>query len=305
MCCSMVSIEGISPKMLINNQNFQDPLTFAVIAIALIAGAFTSIDPLIFEFTTNESSDTPIIEEIDGDILDPTHPFQVEKSLEGLKNSIKQVVRIIIPTESALEYIANLPDAGSGPENPDNLGSEFNNEPNNSPSENTQSNYGINSQNPISKNNLSIDLTNNEATVLDRVQSVLESTDESFVKHCTDRGPGAKLQHCDFRGDNLYGTVLTDADLRDTDFSNAFLMSAYLKNADLSYSNLNGANLRYVNLEGANLDGASLIDTDLTGATIDSCQLGEKIGVDLNGDDVIDVYVIKYYYYGSCWVLEN
>jgi len=68
---------------------------------------------------------------------------------------------------------------------------------------------------------------------------------------------------------------------------------------------LNGANLRYVNLEGANLDGASLIDTDLTGATIDSCQLGEKIGVDLNGDDVIDVYVIKYYYYGSCRVLEN
>ncbi len=119
----MVSIEGISPKMLINNQNFQDPLTFAIIAIALIAGTFISTNPLILEFSNMESSERLTFEEIDGDILDPTHPFQVEKSLEELKNTIKQVVRIIIPTERALEYIVNLPEAGSGPENPDNSGS--------------------------------------------------------------------------------------------------------------------------------------------------------------------------------------
>jgi len=119
----MVSIEGISPKMLINNQNFQDPLTFAIIAIALIAGMFISTNPLILEFSNMESSERLTFEEIDGDILDPTHPFQVEKSLEELKNAIKQVVRIIIPTERVLEYVANLPEAGSGPENPNNSGS--------------------------------------------------------------------------------------------------------------------------------------------------------------------------------------
>jgi len=193
----MGSICDINPNMLTDNQFSKELSLFVVFTIALVAGASISINPLIFEFTNNESSDTPIIEEIDGDILDPTHPFQVEKRLEELKNTIKKGVRIVIPTERVLEYISNLPEAGSGPKNPNSSVGDFNNQPNDSFTENIKSNFGKDSQNQNLQKNILIDSSSNEASVLDRVQSVLESTDESFVKHCTDRGPGAKLQHCD------------------------------------------------------------------------------------------------------------
>jgi len=288
-------------QKILDNQILQE--RFVVITLALVAGASISISPiLILEFTNDQSSGSnlPVFEEIDGDILDPTHPFQIEKSIEELKTTIRKIIRTITTTEAVTESIVNLPEAGSGPENPDNSGNEFDNEPNNPPSENIKSNYGIDSQNPNLQNNLLIDVTNNEASVLDKVFSMLEDTDQAFVD-CTKRGPEVELQDCNFVDANLYGTVLTSADLSDADFTGANLQSAFLMDADLSDAILAGANLRYANLVGVNFEGAKLLNTDFTGATLsyDCLPDGKPLYVDLNGDKINDVIVMEHRYYMS------
>ncbi len=275
-----------------------------VITLALMIGVSISIYPiLIFEFTNDQSSDNniPVFEEIDGDILDPTHPFQVENRFEELKKTIREGVRIVAHTENILEYITNLPDAGGGPENPNNSGGDFNNESDNSLTGNIKSNFGKDSQNPNLQNNLLIDVTNNEASVLDKVQSVLEDMDVSFVEYCTNRGPEVKLQYCNFVDANLYGTVLTGADLSDADFTGANLQSAFLKNADLSGTDLTGTNLRYAYLVGANFEGANLSNTDFTRAILSEKCLpdGKPMFFDLNGDNLNDVQLLEYRYHNN------
>ncbi len=285
------------------NQNLQEFELF-VFTVALVVGASISINPiLILEFANDESSggDVSTIEEIDGDILDPTHPFQTEKRSEELKNNIKKGLEIVIGTEEGTRYVANLPEAGSGPDNLDNSNNEFNNESNNPPSGDTQPTYGTDSQSQILQTNplTDIPMIKQPDSILDKIQSVMEDSDDSSMQDCTERGPEVNLDHCNFRSANLYGTVLTDADLRDVDFSNAVLQSAYLRGADFSDANLNGANLRGADLIGANLEGASLLDTDFTGAklTNECLPAGTSFEVDLNGDDVNDLFVVRLPYF--------
>jgi len=275
-----------------------------VIILALMIGVSISINPiLVLEFTNDQSSgnNIPVFEEIDGDILDPTHPFQLENRFEELKKTIREGLVIVAHTENILEYITNLPEAGSGPENPDSSGNEFNNEPNNPPTENTQSNYGTDSQNPTLQNNPPIDviITGDIVSVFEKVQVVKGALDEYSVERCAERGPEVELQHCNFVDANLYGTVLTAADLSDTDFTNANLQSAFLRDADLSGADLTGANLRYANLVGTNLEGANLLNTDFTGAKLsDRCLPdGKPMYFDLNGDNLNDVQLLEFRYY--------
>ena len=71
-----------------------------------------------------------------------------------------------------------------------------------------------------------------------------------------------------FHSANLYGTDLTDANLRD-----ANLCGADLRGANLCDANLRGADLRGANLTGAKLTGADLYDADLTGAELTGANL--------------------------------
>ncbi|MFA4994250.1 MAG: pentapeptide repeat-containing protein [Bdellovibrionales bacterium] len=78
----------------------------------------------------------------------------------------------------------------------------------------------------------------------------------------------------DFRGVDMVGTRLTNADLRDAHFEPLIspqgrTITSNLTNANLRYANLSGARLRQVNLNNtdlsyANLEGADLTDSDLT-----------------------------------------
>jgi hypothetical protein len=79
---------------------------------------------------------------------------------------------------------------------------------------------------------------------------------------CANRvGPGAELEHCNFRGKDLRG-----ADLHEASLLGADLRGADLREVDLSGANLEGADLAEAELTGAQLDGAILESTDLQGA---------------------------------------
>ncbi len=290
---------------LTHNQILEVQLTLAVFTVALVAGASISINPIsILEFANDESygSDVSVIEEIDGDILDPNHPFQVEQRSEELKNTIKKGGKIIIVTEEGTRYVANFPEAGSGPENPDIWDNELSNQPNN-PLGNTDPNYVTDSQNPILKNNplIPIAISKQSDSILDKIQSVMEDSDQSSMEHCTQRGPESDLHQCDFSGANLYGTVLTVADLRSADFSGANLRSAFLRGADFSAANLSSADLRGAFLGDANLEGANLSDTKFSGAILvsDCIPFGKLIQYDLNSDNLYDVNLEGWGYFSN------
>ena len=82
---------------------------------------------------------------------------------------------------------------------------------------------------------------------------------------CANRlGPGAELEHCNFKG----------KDLSEADLHEASLFGADLQGADLSGANLSGANLQKADLSGADLTGAQL-----DGAILESTNLQEAVGL--------------------------
>ena len=271
-------------------QNSQD-VELILFTLAIVAGASISINPIFpFEFTNEENtnSDVPVFEEIEGDILDPTHPFQVEQRSEELKNTIKKGRKIIMVTEEGTRYVANFPEAG-GPSNFDNT----KNGPNNNPG-NTNTNFGTSTQGSSFQNLPFIDkpITEQPVSTIDKVQLALENSAQSSLDRCKVRqGHGLDLHGCNFMNVNFYGAVFSGSDLSGTDFSGANLRYAYLRGADLSGANLSGADLRGANLEDVNLEGANLSGSYLSGAIFGSgtcLQDGLSAEVDLNGDNLYD-----------------
>ncbi len=90
----------------------------------------------------------------------------------------------------------------------------------------------------------------------------------------------------DFRGVDMVGTRLTNADLREAHFEPLIspqgrVIMSNLSKANLRYVNLSGAKLRHVNLNNtdlsyANLEGADLTDTDLAFTKLDGARLDEE-----------------------------
>ena len=83
-----------------------------------------------------------------------------------------------------------------------------------------------------------------------------------------------------YRGANLWGADLTDANLLQAEMrgahlfqanlTHAMLRGANLTKADLQFANLQGANLWKANLSDAGLSLANLTGADLTGAILDN-----------------------------------
>ena len=67
---------------------------------------------------------------------------------------------------------------------------------------------------------------------------------------------------------DLYGAVLTGANLARADLTGAYLARATLAGADLTGANLTGANLYGADLYWATLTGANLNEADLAGANL-------------------------------------
>jgi uncharacterized protein YjbI with pentapeptide repeats len=84
--------------------------------------------------------------------------------------------------------------------------------------------------------------------------------------------------HRDFRGANLEGARLLQANLRGADLTGARLEGAQLRQADLAGAQLSRALLRGVRLEEANLEGASLDEADLRGTRLDGTNLRGVFG---------------------------
>jgi len=88
---------------------------------------------------------------------------------------------------------------------------------------------------------------------------------------------------------NLFGTHMTDAELRGADLDGAYLGAAELNGADLSGARLAGAKLPGADLHGANLSGAdlraanlfrtNLSGVDLSGAILDGADLSMAEGL--------------------------
>lgn len=97
---------------------------------------------------------------------------------------------------------------------------------------------------------------------------------------------GATSLRCaNFRGDDLSGLDLTQANLQGIDATGANLRNARLDQADLT-----GAKLVDADLRGASLIQATLTDADLTGAKLNGDKLGqaEAGGVTLKNADLSD-----------------
>jgi hypothetical protein len=91
-------------------------------------------------------------------------------------------------------------------------------------------------------------------------------------------GPGAQLEHCNFRG----------KDLREADLHGANLFGADLRTANLQGADLRGANLGWAELSGADLVGAKIDGVMLAGANLQEVTglpdeaLAEALDVDLD-----------------------
>jgi hypothetical protein len=90
-------------------------------------------------------------------------------------------------------------------------------------------------------------------------------------------------KHC-----NLFGAILTEADLSGANLTGANLTNADLTNANLTGADLTRTNLRGAFLRGANLTRASLIRANLRGAFLDEHYdrfLNKYFYTDLTGAD--------------------
>lgn len=96
---------------------------------------------------------------------------------------------------------------------------------------------------------------------------------------------GANLRGADLRA-FLYGTNLSEANLRDADLSRA-----YLRGADLSEANLHYADLSEANLFRAKLQEANLVGTDISGAHLKKANLFKINCSDIEIEDPDDVIV--------------
>ena len=84
---------------------------------------------------------------------------------------------------------------------------------------------------------------------------------------------GAVLSGANLNGANLYGADLCRANLYGADLRGADLYRANLYGADLRKANLSEANLRGANLYGTDLSGADLYGVDLCGANLRKANL--------------------------------
>jgi uncharacterized protein YjbI with pentapeptide repeats len=101
---------------------------------------------------------------------------------------------------------------------------------------------------------------------------------EKYQSNCFNRiSPGAALEACNFKGQDLSGTELHDANLE-----GAILSNAILRQADLSDANLSDANLRYADLSGATLLGANLEGAILSNAILRQADLSDANLSDAN-----------------------
>ena len=101
------------------------------------------------------------------------------------------------------------------------------------------------------------------------------------------------LQGAVFRGANLRGADLWDADLRGADFCGAHLQGAHLHGADLRGADFWRAHLQGAHLHGANLHGADFRDADLQGADLRDADLQDANLTGAHLDRVTDLQAIQ------------
>ncbi len=111
----------------------------------------------------------------------------------------------------------------------------------------------------------------------DGVKQVIAQAELEQKNFAGDRFPTGfeEFREKNFRGANFDRAVMREADLRNTSFREATLVGA-----DLSGSDLGDANLRYANLTGTILRDANLSNADFFGATMHGTDIS---GVDLSG----------------------
>jgi len=125
-------------------------------------------------------------------------------------------------------------------------------------------------------------------------ENILKLKALNSCKHCNLFG--AILTEADLSGANLTGANLTNADLTNADLTNADLENANLTNADLEDSRLSGANLTRANLTGADLTRTNLRGAFLRGANLTRASL---IRANLRGaflDEHYDRFFNKFFY---------